>query len=278
MNKKSTTTKRRAGASKSRKRPARPPAMSIKEEVSSVLNAVEEIRSGFIREAILSALAHECGRVGLAGPTFGDHEAFGEAPGETLTNLFTRIRGEQVNDVVSKANQIEHLLTDPATKEATRKVLQGCLLEISKELEMGVADPALARDFYLAATKKYGQFATNDLFINRPLKEIDETLTGASEKRIAQILKRHKIVAESPETAKPQLAYDKLREAVAIITADDTSDERARALLVLINELRRHRSDRIYVEDTASTVALEVFKETKTFESAAFSFAERASV
>lgn len=177
-------------------------------------------------------------------------------------------------DIEPRADQIRRVLTDGATDKTTRKALEGCLLEISNELEMGITEPELAWHFYFEAAKQYDQMISANICIEQAFKEIAEILDGAGAKRLKQILKRHKILGESPETIKPQLTYKELKELCEVIAMhDDEDDVVAKALLVLVNEFRRHRSDRLYIEDTADTLAFEIFRESRTFEKAAYAFA-----
>ena len=75
------------------------------------------------------------------------------------------------------------------------------------------------------------------------------------------------------------LTFREVQETCRTIVGDlDEDDERANALLVLINEFRSHRSDRLYIEDIADTLVLEVFRETRAFEKAACDFADSATV
>lgn len=76
-----------------------------------------------------------------------------------------------------------------------------------------------------------------------------------------------------------RLTLGELQETCQVIaTYDGEGDLLAKAVLVLINEFRNHRDDRVYIEDTADSLAIELFRETRAFEKAAYSFARSAAV
>ena len=81
-------------------------------------------------------------------------------------------------------------------------------------------------------------------------------------------------------TKKPKrLTLEELQKTCRVIaTYDGEGDLLTKAVLVLINEFRNHRDDRVYIEDTADSLVIELFRETRAFEQSAYAFAKSVTV